>query len=219
MSDDYWEDPERVERFAGRDPDHRLVELLASYADPGTTTVLDLGCAGGRNTEMLARGGFQVHALDAARAMVARTRERIAPFLGEEVADQRVRLGRMDRLPFPDAFFDLVVALGVHHSARSSSEWERAVSETARVLVDGGLLLFSQFTPDTDLTGGGVTPVAGEAGVYEGLPGGPSVLVDAPTLDSAMAGHGLRPEVPTDTATTQLEVGRRVSVNGLYRKG
>lgn len=219
MSDDFWEDPERVERFAEREPDHRLLDLATRYPDPAATWALDLGCAGGRNTEILARHGFQVHALDAARAMVARTRDRLASLIGPDLAGERVRRGRMDHLPYPDALFDLVVALGVLHSARSRQEWERAVGETARVLKDGGLLLLSQFTPDTDLTGEGVTPVAGEDGVYEGLPGGRTVLVGVAALDAAMAGHGLRPEVPTETATTILETGRRVSVNGLYRKG
>jgi SAM-dependent methyltransferase len=218
MSDDFWEDPERVERFAAREPDHRLVELLDGYDDPAATAVLDLGCAGGRNAELLARLGFQVHALDAAAAMVERTRDRLAPILGPEVAAERVRRGLMDRLPYPDSFFHLVVALGVHHSARSREEWGRAVDETSRVLKSGGLLLFTQFTPATDLTGEGVRPVPGEDGVYEGLPGGRAVLLDPSALDAAMEHRGLWPVVPTETATTSLETGRRVSVNALYRK-
>jgi SAM-dependent methyltransferase len=218
VSDDFWEDPERVERFAAREPDHRLLELVDGYVDPAATTVLDLGCAGGRNTELLARRGFQVYALDAAAAMVDRTRERLASIVGAERAAERVRRGLMDRLPYPDAFFHLVVAVGVHHSARSRAEWERAVDETGRVLRSGGLLLFTQFTPATDLTGEGVRPVPDEDGVYEGLPGGRAVLLDPPSLDAAMERRGLWPVVPTETATTSLETGRRVSVNALYRK-
>jgi hypothetical protein len=33
-----------------------------------------------------------------------------------------------------------------------------------------------------------------------------------------MAAHGLEPAEPTVLAEGQVEVGRRVSVNGLYRK-
>ena len=37
-----------------------------------------------------------------------------------------------------DASFDLVVALGIYHNARSAEEWQAALAETARVLKPGG---------------------------------------------------------------------------------
>ncbi len=219
MAEEFWEDPDRVDRFAARDPDHRLVELVRRYPDPSRIKVLDLGCAAGRNTVLLARLGFQVHALDASRAMVERTAERLRAAVGEQAASGRVRLARMDDLSFcPAAAFDLVVALGVHHAARSRAEWDRAVDETARVLKPAGLLLFSQFAPGTDLTGAGITPVPGEEGVFEGLPAGRAVLLDAADVDAAFALRGLIPEAPTRTVVVELEVGRRASVNGLYRR-
>ncbi|MFW6206096.1 MAG: class I SAM-dependent methyltransferase [Gemmatimonadota bacterium] len=220
MSDEFWEDPERVERFAERDPDHRLVALVEEYGDPGAVRVLDLGCAGGRNTVFLAERGFDVWALDASAAMVERTRDRLAGLMGEEEVRRRVRRRRMDDLSeYPDHRFDLVVSLGVQHSARTWAEWERAAAETARVLVPGGRLLFTQFTPDVDLTGEGVTSVPGEPHVYTGFPAGRAVLVDAETLDRELATRGLRPEVPSETVRVDLEDGgRRVSVNALYVK-
>lgn len=219
MTDAFWEDPDRVERFAGREPDHRLRALVEEYPDPAAVRILDLGCAGGRNTELLARLGFDVHALDAAAAMVERTRRRVAEALGAEEAASRVVRGRMDDLSrYPDAGFDLVVALGVHHSAESRPEWERAIDELGRLLRPGGRLLFSQFTPDVDLTGEGVRPVPGEPGVFDGMPGGRGVLVEPGEVDAAMARRGLRPEVPTETARVELDPGRRVSVNGRYVK-
>jgi SAM-dependent methyltransferase len=219
MGDDYWESPERVARFAARAPDHRLVELVAEYEEPGAVRVLDLGCAGGRNAIFLAERGFDVAALDAARAMVERTREGLAPILGEAEAERRARLGRMDDLSrWDDGWFQLVVALGVHHNAGSRAEWERAADETARVLAPGGRLLLNQFTPEVDLTGEGVRAVPGEPGVYDGFPGGRAVLLDARELDAAWAERGLYPEVESETVRVELEPGRRVSVNALYRK-
>ncbi len=219
MNDDFWEDPERVERFAERDPDHRLLALVAEYPDPASTRVLDLGCAGGRNTELLARRGFRVQALDASRAMVERTRSRLAEIMGKEEVERRVRRGRMDELSaYADGSFDLVVALGVHHSATTREEWERAVDELGRVVAPGGLVLFNQFTPEVDLTGRGVRPVEGQPGVYEGMPGGRGVLLSAAELDRAMAARGLLPLTPSETVRVQLDEGRRVSVNALYEK-
>jgi SAM-dependent methyltransferase len=213
----FWERPEVVDQFASRAPDHRLVRLVEEYARPEATRVLDLGCAGGRNTVLLAERAFDVRAVDASAAMVERTRERVAAVLGPERARERIRLGRMDDLsPFADGRFDLVVALGIYHGAGSRAEWERAVAETARVLKPGGRVLVNHFTPEVDLTGEGVRPVAGEPDVYEGLADGWGVLLDADALDTAMARHGLLPEVPSETVRVETERGRRVSVNALY---
>ena len=38
-----WNDPERVEMFASRDPDHRLVEIVEALPYPAAVRVLDLG--------------------------------------------------------------------------------------------------------------------------------------------------------------------------------
>jgi SAM-dependent methyltransferase len=150
--------------------------------------------------------------------MVARTRARLGERLGEEAAARRVVRGRMDDLSrWPDGRFDLVVALGVHHSASSWAEWQRAADEVGRVLAPGGRLLFNQFTPEVDLTGDGVTPVPGEPHVYDGFPAGRAVLLEADVLDREWGRRGLEPEVRSDTVRVELEEGgRRVSVNALY---
>ena len=215
----FWDSAEKVERFAAREPDVRLARLLGEYPDPSRVRVLDLGCAAGRNTVLLAERGFDVQAIDASPAMAARTRERVAAILGAAEAQRRVRVGRMDDLSFAaDAAYDLVVALGLYHCAESRAEWDRALAETARVLRPGARLLVSVFTPETDLTGRGTRAVAGEPDVYEGFDsGGRHVLVDAAGLDREMAQFGLSPLEPTRTARPKVETGRRVSANGLYR--
>lgn len=217
----FWDSAENVERFAAREPDVRLTELLRAYDEPAKIRVLDLGCAGGRNAVLLAGKGFDVEALDASPAMVAKTRERLAAILGGAEAERRVRVGRMDDLAAcGDARFDLVVALGLYHCAQSRAEWDRALSETARVLKAGGRLLVSVFTPETDLTGGGIRAVPGEPDVYEGFESDSRhVLVDAARLDRDLGRFGLTPLEPTRTARPKADKGRRVSANGLYRKG
>lgn len=221
----FWEQAEQVERFAARDPDLRLQELVRRYDDPASTRVLDLGCAGGRNSAFLAERGFDLVALDGSRAMVAKTRLRVAEIWGgdqraEEEARRRVLHGRMDDLsPLEDGSCDLIVALGIYHAARSEDEWRRTLDESVRVLARGGLLLVSVFTPETDLTGEGVQRVPGEDHVYQGLPGGRrAYLVRAEDLDRELARHGLEPAADTETVHREMETGRRVTVNGLYRK-
>ena len=219
MTGAMWEDPESVAKFAARDPDVRLLELLDGVEDAGGTRILDLGCAGGRNTEVLARRGFDLYALDASRAMVAHTRGRLAPILGEDEAERRVRLGRMDDLgEFTDGTFDLVVALGIYHGAATQAEWDAALAETARVLRIRGKLLVAIFTPETDLTGDGIRTVPGDPNLYDGLPSGRSFLVDASTLDAEMRRFGLEPVVASRTVRVETGSGQRVTVNALYRK-
>lgn len=217
--DDFWSRPEQVERFAGRDPDERLESLVEEYPDPPSTRVLDLGCAAGRNAVYLAERGFDVVALDASAPMVARTRDRLAEVLDGGEAGRRVRTGRMDDLgELSDASVDLVVALGVLHNARSEAEWERTLSEVERILAPGGRLLVANFAPGTDLRGEGTRPVPGEAHVREAVGVGRLYMATADELDLMLEGRGFRPESPTETVTVPMDPGRRVVVNGLYRK-
>lgn len=215
----FWEQADVVERFAVRDPDHRLRHLLEQRR-VRPERALDVGCAGGRNTLFLAWHRVEVHAIDTSNAMLEETRTRLGKLLGEEVARQRVQYGRMDDLSrFPDASFDLLVSLGVLHNARSWPEWNRAVDEAARVLRPGGLLLLSEFGPGTDLTGEGMQSVDGEPHVFDGFHDGRGVLLEAGAIDAELVQRGLVPEDPTEAVTVAMDPGQRVSVNGLYRLG
>lgn len=214
----FWEQDEIVERFAGRDPDHRLVKILDGIEDPGATAVLDLGCAGGRNAVLLAERGYDFFALDASDAMVAETCRRVAAILGEAEAGRRVVKGTMTDLSrFAGSNFDLVVALGVHHTAPSRAEWEQAIAETARVTKPGGRVLVAAFTNETDPDGDGLVPVPGEEYVYE-RKSGRCVMVPGEVLDGAMVRHGLLPAVPTKIVRRETENGRRVTANALYSR-
>lgn len=206
-------------RFAAREPDVRLLEILDRVDEPAALRVLDLGCAAGRNTAVLAERGFDFHAVDGSRAMVEHTRGRVTDLLGSAEAERRVRHGRMDDLGrFADGSFDLVVALGVYHCAASGEEWHGAVAETSRILALCGGLLVSVFTPETDLHGRSIEPMPGEPNVYSGFSSGRTFLLHQDDLDRAMAGHGLEPVLPSRTVRVELEKGRRVVVNALYSK-
>jgi SAM-dependent methyltransferase len=213
----FWEQPEQVEAFAGRAPDRRLLELLSRYEDPYVTRVLDLGCAGGRNTVVLAECGFDFHALDASEPMIERTRERVSAIIGRTEATKRVARGSMDELGrFETQSFDLIVALGVLHSARSEAEWDCSLTEAVRVLRSGGRMLVANFSPRSDPKGCGLELVSGEAHVYEGFDGGRVFALEADQLDAEMSRHGLDPEVPTTTVEVSTDTGCRVTVNALY---
>ena len=216
---EFWERPEQVDRFANREPDRRLLELLPSYELPAATRIFDLGCAGGRNTEVLAAKGFDVTAIDASHAMVEATRKRVGAVLGADEAARRVNVAPMDDLRrFATGAFELVIALGIYHNASSLAEWDAAVAESARVLAPDGLLLYAGFGSQTDPDGEGVRAVAGSPHVFEGFRSGRVVLLDADDVDAAMARHGLDAVVESKAVEVRKESGRRVTVNGLYQK-
>lgn len=215
----FWDDPEVVDRFAEKEPDERLRALIEEYDQPELVRVLDLGCAGGRNTELLARKGFDVHAVDASEAMVERTRRRVANVLGHGDGNLRVRqMDTTDLGRFPGGTFDLVLALGIYHNASSWKEWNQAVGETARVIAPGGTLLYAGFAPGTDLTGEGTRPDPEEPHVFEGFPSGKATLLNAEELEENLARFEFEPIVSTETVTVEMEDGRRVTVNGLFEK-
>lgn len=215
-----WNEPEQVERFARRDPDHRLSALFESaYPEPGSVRVLDLGCAGGRNAEPLAERGFDVFALDAAEAMVEETRARLARVLGETEARRRVVLGEMrDLSRYADGDFDLIVALGVFHQARDEMEWYQALAEAVRVLAPEGRLLVSNFAPGTGPIEAPLAPVPGTRFVHEGFRADRLCLREAADLDADFRALGLEPDVPSAVVERETEDQRRVTVNALYRK-
>ena len=215
----FWEEPEQVQRFAEKESDHRLAELLGSFPEPGQTRVLDLGCASGRNTVLLAKSGFDFYALDNSAPMIEKTRERVAAITGEGAAIERVRFGAMEDLgEFADGLFHLIVSLGVYHQARSPDQWRRALDETHRVLAPDGLMLTASFSPASQPQGEPLRSVPGQIHMYDGFQSGPLHLVDASDLDSMMASYGLVPETPTKTVEVTTDEGFRVTVNGLYRK-
>ena len=215
----FWERPENVEKFANRELDVRLAELLDGYADPAATCVLDIGCAGGRNTVHLADRGFDVYAIDDSAAMTERTRGRVAAILGVDKAERRVRRGRMDDLSdHADDSVDLIVVLGVLHASRSLSEWHRAVAGMARVLKPGGLLLTASFAPGTDAHDDGDVSIDGEPHLFVGPSGNPSIQLTVEETDAAMAENGLSPLEPTVQVERDRETGTWFVVNGLFTK-
>ena len=117
---------------------HAVDEVLREC--PGGE-LLDVGCGPGMMVRHLLdsrRGDFRIAACDQSAAMVdavaARTRK-----------DERVRLsvGDIEDMPFPDASFDVVLAMGVLEYADATL----ALQEIARVVRPGGLVVATMLNP------------------------------------------------------------------------
>ncbi|MDR9391282.1 MAG: class I SAM-dependent methyltransferase [Trueperaceae bacterium] len=217
----FWDRAEMAERMGGRPPDHRFVALMDEVADPGR--ILDVGCAGGRNAAFAAERGADVHAFDAAPAMVDATRARLA---GLGVADADARVRRLDLLDLPTtawpatlAPFGVVLALGVLQDLPDAASTRAVLARLASWLAPDGTLLLANFGPESRTEGVPLTPVADAEHAYLGFGGEDRrmTLPDAATLDAWAADAGLRPAVATETKRVATDAGHRDTINASYR--
>ncbi len=214
----FWEDPVTVARFAARKPDHRLIKLMKSV-DATKLSVLDIGCAAGRNTVYLAELGASVHAIDSSNAMIQKTQERLTPFLSQAEIKEQIKLGSMDNLTdFKAESFDLVLALGVYQDAKSQNMWQASLKECTRVLKQAGLCLLANFGPDSEPLGKTLEQVGEHQ--YQGFANEQRImtLMNQEDLDSSFASFGLYPLETSYTVKTEFDLGFRTTVNALYKK-
>jgi ubiquinone/menaquinone biosynthesis C-methylase UbiE len=110
-------DPERVARLEVE----RAVDLALKGLD-GARTVLDVGTGSALFAEKFAARGLQVSGLDANTAMLPAAREFVPGGIFQE--------GIAERLPFPDACFDLIFMGLVLHE---TDDLSAAIKEAQRV--------------------------------------------------------------------------------------
>jgi len=136
-----------VRRDVGWDP---LPHVDAAFPEPAGKRLLDVGCGTGDVAAKLVAAGASVVGTDLSVAMCTRAAERVpnTPFLPNDLAQG---------LPFPDASFDGVVALGCLDYL---PKLEAACDELVRLLRPGGTLLVTIELCGRDCPGGSARSVA-----------------------------------------------------------
>lgn len=119
---------------------HSRINLISQTlaSSPGGD-LLDVGCGPGMMVRELLDsrpGDFRITALDRSPAMV----EACALASANNV---RALVGRVETMPFPDASFDVVLAMGVLEYTESTA----ALAEIARVARPDGLVLVTMLNP------------------------------------------------------------------------
>jgi SAM-dependent methyltransferase len=113
-------------------------QILRGNIAPGMC-VLDAGCGYGRNLVHLLREGCQVFALDLDSDAVEHVRK-LSASLQTGLPAENFQVGTIERMPFPDAFADVVLSNAVLHFARDDGHFRAMLTELWRVLKPGGML-------------------------------------------------------------------------------
>ncbi len=115
-----------------------ILDFVDGFPRSACARALDIGCGTGHATIALARRGYLVCAVDAVPEMVETTRRAVSAE-GLQSAVWCVR-GDINRLPFVDHCFRLVMAIGVLPWLSST---EAAMREMCRVLEPGGHIIIT----------------------------------------------------------------------------
>src|SRR5690349_17875140 len=103
--------------------------------------VLDVACGTGNLAIPAARKGADVTGIDIAPNLLEQARARAA----EEGLKATFEEGDAERLPYPDAHFDVVMSM---FGAMFAPRPEQAASELARVCRPGGIIAMANWTPE-----------------------------------------------------------------------
>lgn len=148
--------------------------------------VLDAGCGYGRNLVYLLRERAEIFALDADPTAVEHVRQ-LSAMLGTCLPAENFQVAPIERMPFPDAFTDVVLCNSVLHFARDEDHFDAMLAELWRVLRPGGLLfcrLGSRIGMDFEDLGGNLFRIGDGSAWF--LVDEPMLLDLAETLDAIL---------------------------------
>jgi tellurite methyltransferase len=132
----YWDETWKTEngRAQWSEADQWVAEVVPLLRGRGARRTLDLGCGPGRHTLFFARARFESYGLDGSAGAIE-----YASKAGAEAGVQlALKHGDLITLPYPDGFFDYVLAFNVvYHGTEQTLT--RTLSEIRRILRPGGL--------------------------------------------------------------------------------
>ncbi len=104
---------------------------------------LEIGCGCGVGARIISRSFVpaSIHALDIDLDMLRTAKKRGTTW---ENVPMHLLAGDAQELPFPDRSFDAVFNYGIIHHLEN---WQKGVTEIARVLKDGGMFFFEEIYP------------------------------------------------------------------------
>ncbi len=101
--------------------------------------ILDAGAGGGRNLIYFLRSGFNVFAVDRNAEAVEQIKY-LSKILAPNLPPENFQVSTVEKMPFPDDYFDWVVSNAVLHFAENERHFNEMFAEMWRVLKRRGIL-------------------------------------------------------------------------------
>ena len=130
-----------IQKLLGQ-TDIYLVDQIMKGRYVASDKILEAGCGGGRNMDWFVKNNFSVYGIDQSEAAILHLKSKY-PDLEEE----RLQISMVEKLPFPDNFFNHLISSAVLHFAKNETHFKEMVGEMLRVLKPGGSL-FIRMTSD-----------------------------------------------------------------------
>ncbi len=137
--------PYALDSYFGNIDIYLFDQLLKGRIHKGQR-ILDAGCGGGRNLIFMFRQGFDVFGIDQQLLAVSRTQS-LADDLAPDLPSENFRVEAVEKMSFPDAFFDVVISSAVLHFAENEQHFDQMLKEMWRVLKKGGIF-FARLASD-----------------------------------------------------------------------
>ena len=212
----FWNNKKVIREFTSYRAPEYWQKFLGKFKNTAKIRLLDLGCGGGRNSELAARMGFDVYACDLHINMVRATRLILNKYFSSTRLAKKVRRADFQRLPYKSKFFRILVASGVLHNANTYQKFARGVKEISRVLEDGGCLCLNVFylrKPDPAMRQSKKTGFV----FYTDL-GLPMVLLPQEKIMEILRKFKLVPLRKPATYESRVNTGIRHVLRGIFKK-
>jgi len=123
---------QEIKQSLGEIDIYLLDQLLKGRYAHGSK-ILDAGCGGGRNSHYFINNNYEVYGVD-------QKKENIQALLEQnpKANPKNFSQNKLEKIPFPDNYFDHVICNAVLHFARSKDNFDTMVQEIIRVVKPKG---------------------------------------------------------------------------------
>ncbi|MCW8966499.1 MAG: methyltransferase domain-containing protein [Candidatus Pacearchaeota archaeon] len=123
-----------------------IINALKKIDKGDKINLLDVGCGGGRNLVPAIEEGFEVYGLDYSESMLEKTRKKLEKYLSKEEIGKRIFKMDIKDILTIHSEFDVVLASGAIHQAKSREELKEIVRTISSLVKKGGMLIGNIFT-------------------------------------------------------------------------
>ncbi|MFH1325199.1 MAG: methyltransferase domain-containing protein [archaeon] len=144
--DVFWD--EQSSFFSDKLPCNHIIKILKKFDKRKGNKLLDVGCGGGRNLISRLGEGFDVYGIDYSNSMIKKVRQKLSKHFSLEEIKKRILKKNIFSLSEIDEKFNVVIASGIIHQAKSKKELKEIIFLLANALKREGILVGNLFTSD-----------------------------------------------------------------------